>query len=259
MKKTVSGKNLDNKEVTVHVKSPNAKQLELAQLEYGKAFGQAVKNGCLLKREAGNVLRERGLWGDTQQKKLEELSGRIRENLEKLKSGKMKLWGEARPLALSISDDRREQMRLLQELNQLESTTAEGIATDCKMNYYCSACTYDDEGNRIYSNTEDFQDRLQKGEDITSKVYDEMTKIIYDFDPDYEKDLDENKFLKANKMIDDNYRYLNKDGKLTDRTGRLLNENGDYINEAGEIVDENGKPIKPEEKTDWDKLEFIPD
>lgn len=260
MKKEVVGKDADNKEIKVFVKSPNAKQMDLAQIEYGKAFGQAVTSGCLLKRQAGNVLRERGLWGDAQQKRLEELSNRIRENVEKLQSGKMKLWSEARPLALAISDDRREQMRLLGELNQLESTTAEGIATDARMNYFCSACVYDDEGNKIYSGVEEFQDRLQKGEDITAKVYDEMTKIIYDYDPDYEKELPENQFLKAHKMIDDGFRYLNKEGKITDRqTKRLLDENGNYINELGEVVDENGKPIKEEEKLDWGKVEFIED
>ena len=82
MKKEVVGKDADNKELKVFVKSPNAKQMDLAQIEYGKAFGSAVTNGCLLKRQAGNVLRERGLWGDSQQKRLEELSNRIRENVQ---------------------------------------------------------------------------------------------------------------------------------------------------------------------------------
>jgi len=52
---------------------------------------------------------------------------------------------------------------------------------------------------------------------------------MYGLDPNYEKNLEENKFLKEFKFVNDELRFINEDGHTVDSEGRLTNEEGRYI------------------------------
>ena len=52
---------------------------------------------------------------------------------------------------------------------------------------------------------------------------------MYGLDPNYENNLEENKFLKEFKFVDKDLRFINEDGHLTDSEGRLLSEDGRFI------------------------------
>ena len=53
--------------------------------------------------------------------------------------------------------------------------------------------------------------------------------MIYGLDPDYDKNLEENKFLKEFNFVDDELRFINDEGHLVDMDGRLINEDGRFI------------------------------
>ena len=53
--------------------------------------------------------------------------------------------------------------------------------------------------------------------------------MIYGLDPDYDKNLEENKFLKEFNFVDDSLRFINDDGHLVDMEGRLINEDGRFV------------------------------
>ena len=96
--------------------------------------------------------------------------------------------------------------------------------------------------------------------------------MLYDLDPNYDKNLPENKFLKDYKFVDKELRLVNDDGHLVDSEGRLINdegrfiaydddgeeyfidrdgsaltEGGDYVVEFEPFLDDSGDPVdKPE-------------
>jgi hypothetical protein len=53
--------------------------------------------------------------------------------------------------------------------------------------------------------------------------------MLYGLDPDYDKNLEENKFLKEFKFVDDDLRFINKGGHLVDIDGKLVDEDGRFI------------------------------
>ena len=53
--------------------------------------------------------------------------------------------------------------------------------------------------------------------------------MIYDLDPNYDKNLPENEFLREWRFVNDKLDFINKDGHTTDGEGRLVDENNRYI------------------------------
>ena len=56
-----------------------------------------------------------------------------------------------------------------------------------------------------------------------------LGNAMYGLDPNYEKNLEENKFLQEFKFVDSELRFINEDGHTVDSEGRLTNEEGRYI------------------------------
>ena len=53
--------------------------------------------------------------------------------------------------------------------------------------------------------------------------------MLYNLDPNYDKNLEENKFLKEFNFVDEELRLINDEGHLTDADGRLINDEGRFI------------------------------
>jgi len=53
--------------------------------------------------------------------------------------------------------------------------------------------------------------------------------MLYNLDPNYVNNLEENKFLKEFKFVNDDLKLIDKDGNLVDIDGRLINEDGRFI------------------------------
>ena len=61
------------------------------------------------------------------------------------------------------------------------------------------------------------------------KAASELAGMIYGLDPDYDKNLEENKFLKEFNFVNEELEFINEDGHTVDSEGRLINEDGRYI------------------------------
>ena len=57
----------------------------------------------------------------------------------------------------------------------------------------------------------------------------ELANMLYGLDPDYDNQLEENKFLKEFNFVNDDFKFINEDGHLVDSEGRLVNEDGRYV------------------------------
>lgn len=232
---------IDSKEIELCVVRPNVKQRQEGQKVYNKAFRDAVESGAILRAKVNSVMREQNLWDDNKEAEYKKLIEKINSNERKIKSGGIKL-SEAKDLALQMRKDRSELRTLTSERSSLDSNTAEGQADNAQFNYWVSACTvYSDTGKQYFNSYEDYLNR--DNDPVTGQAASSLALMLYNLDPDYEKKLPENDFLKKYKFVDEDLHLVDKQGRRVDSQGRLVNKDGRYINENGELIDIDGNKV----------------
>ena len=232
---------IDSKEIELCVVRPNVKQRQEGQKVYNKAFRDAVESGAILRAKVNSVMREQNLWDDTKEAQYKQLVEKINSSERKIKSGGIKL-SEAKEIALQMRKDRVELRSLTSERSGLDNNTAEGQADNAQFNYWVSACTvYSDTGKPYFNSYEDYVNR--DDDPVTGKAASSLALMLYNLDPDYEKKLPENEFLKKYKFVDDELHLVDKNGRRVDIEGRLVNKDGRYINESGELIDIDGNRV----------------
>ena len=232
---------IDNKEIELCVVRPNVKQRQEGQKVYNKAFRDAVESGAILRAKVNSVMREQNLWDDNKEAQYRKLLEKINQSERKIKSGGIKL-SEAKELALQMRRDRSELRTLTSERSSLDTNTAEGQADNAQFNYWVSACTvYSDTGKSYFNNYEDYINR--DDDPVTGQAASNLALMLYNLDPDYEKKLPENEFLKKYKFVDEALHLVDKQGRRIDSEGRLVNKDGRYINESGELIDIDGNRV----------------
>jgi hypothetical protein len=83
-----------------------------------------------------------------------------------------------------------------------------------------------------------------------------LAGIVSQYDPDFEKKLPENEFLKKYNYCDDKYRLIDADGNLIDGNGDRVDEDGNKLEKVekpvavGEFLDEDEAGVVPAESQD---------
>lgn len=232
---------VDGKKTEFLLKSPSFKDQREAQKVYNQAFSDAVKSGCIVRGRLDDLLKEQGLWDDQKEMKMNSIQQQLLDNEQTLAKGGISLQ-RARGVALEMRKLRDELRELISSRTNLDNNTAEGQADNARFNYLVSSClVYSDSKRPYFANYEEY---LNKASDpVALKAAQVLASRLYGLDDNYEKNLPENKFLTSYKFVDENLRFINKDGKFIDVDGRLVDENGRYINEKGEYVDKDGKLV----------------
>lgn len=231
------------------IRKPNYKQLTEAQLYSSKIFNDAVKSGCALRANLEDELKRRGVWSDDKSKELLEVTQKINDitkNLSKGNKGLYKKISEARKAAISVRQLRVQQLDLLTQMRKLDAYTAEGQAEQARFDCLVSLCVYDEEGNKVFNNVDDYLDKA--GEEWARECAKKFSEILYGNE---DTSLPEEKFLEKNKLVDESGRLINKEGKLVDEEFRLINQDGYLVNSEGDRVDINGETIE-ENFTDFE-------
>jgi CRISPR/Cas system-associated exonuclease Cas4 (RecB family) len=203
-------------------------------------FKRAVKSGAFLKEELETELRKRGIWDDDKQKTLESIHKEIREKLLALKKGGIKK-SEARKLSIDIRVLRGRMVILLSERNKYDDFTVESQVENKKFNYYVYACTFNEEGNRVFSSVEEYENKANTKMAIDAAV--NLSRITNGLDPDWQKKLPENKFLIDSGFANDNLELIDKDGHRITVDGKRIDSDYNYIKEVDGkevVVDEDG-------------------
>lgn len=235
---------IDGEEKDVAVIRPNPTENQAAMRIYNKTVAESLRDGCLLKDAMENYVREQGIWGDEQEAELKKVLEETNALESKLLSGKMKK-SEGRDIALKLRDLRVRLRVILAPKTDAESNTVQSHAEQAKLDYLVSVCTvYDDTGEKVFTSLEDYKERAESDEDWVWRCGAELSSIIYNLDPDYEKGLIENKFLKKFNFVDDKYRLVDEKGHLVARNGRKIDDEGFYVNDEGKRVDINGKLVE---------------
>ena len=258
MPKRIEVKSFDSEgnEKLVYVVSPSPAVTREAQMEYNRAFKDAIKSGALLKQKLQSVMEEQGVWDEKKQERYDTILASTMEKEAQLQTGGIKL-SEAKKIALEMRELRIEFRELIAERNSMDSNTAEGQADNARFSYLGYACLVDEEGNRVFSNFDHYQQ--SESEPFVIQAARELAQVLYGLDADYENNLTENQFLQEYDFVDEELRWIDKEGRYTDIDGRLIDEDGRYIDEEGNYVDREGRPMSEDGDYGVDFKPFLDD
>ena len=223
----VEGVDNDGNTVRVRVVAPTAEHFRDSQLIYNKAFRAALDSGALLRQKLTDYMRDQGIWDDEKEKKYEEISSNIRAKESILKGGGIRL-SEAKDIALELRQLRDDFRTLLAEKNALDSNSAEGLADNARFVELVRLCIVNpDTGVGLFPDQKAYD--AQADQPWVIEASGELANMLYGLDPDYDKNLEENKFLREFNFVNEDLRFINKDEHLVDVDGRLINEDGRFI------------------------------
>ena len=256
-KDLVVGLNAEGNTVRVVVKHPSPKDYRDAQLVYNKAFREALESGAMLKQKLQDYIVSQGIWDDKKQKEYENLVEQINSSEDMIKAGGFKL-GEAKQIALKLRELRGQFRALISERQSYDSVCAEGQADNARFNFLVTKCVFREDGvSKVWETAEAYDE--SGSEDWAIKAASKLAEIMYGLDADYDKKLEENKFLIKYKFAREDLRLVNKEGHLVDADGRLINEEGRFVayREDGTqyFVNRDGQEVSD---TGDKKIEFKP-
>jgi len=254
-KEIIKSEDSNGKAVTVAVVKPNSSKVKQAQLAYNKAFRAALESGALLRQKLDSYMREQEIWDDNKEKQYQDLIEKLNENEKTLAEGGIKL-SEGKEAAIEMRVNREEFRNLISERTAMDGNTAEGQADNARFNHLVYLSIVDEKtGKPFFENVEDYEEKA--GEPYSAAAAAELARMMYDLDPNYDKNLPENEFLSDYGFVNDDLRLIDKDGNLVDTEGRTVNEDGRLINEKGELIDKDGALLDEDYKYKVDTKPFL--
>lgn len=209
----------------------------------------------LLRQQLDDYLRDNGIWTDADQKKIDGLQRDIDNLLGQLKKGGQKL-SKGRELCIQIMDKRQEIVKVSAKRQMFDDVTIESAAENERLEYFVYSCTvHADSGENYWQSFEDMKN--DKSSDAYAQAYINVMKNIYGIDPEFEKKLPENKWLKKYSFINEQLEYVDrKTGEKVDKTGtpvkqleeevkqRIETLQGDIVEEEPFVDDDTNEPVK---------------
>lgn len=254
----------NGKEVLLSIKIPEYEDIEESDRVYAAKVSELIKESTnkrkiLLRRDLDKFLKDGGFWTDEDEKNIDGLQRDIDILLTKMKKGGSKL-SDGRKWAIQTMDKRREIVRIMDKKRLFDDSTVEAMAENEKNDYliYCST-VYVSNGDRYWMSFEDMKN------DKLSNTYRKASvaayEVFYNINPELEKNLPENKWLKRYGFIDDDLNYVDrKTKKIVDKNGQPVEEikkaiekqyenlQGDIIEDSPYIDDETNEPVVVEQK-----------
>jgi hypothetical protein len=213
--------------VKVLVKTPGASEFKDSQIAYNKAFREALDSGALLRQKLTDYMTKQGLWNEDKQNEYERKMEEISSMEDALKGGGIRL-SEAKEIAIQLKDRRVEFRELISERNSLDAASAEGQADNARFAALVRLCALNPDSNtKYFQNEKDYE--AQSSQPWVVAAAEKLGNILYGLDPNYENNLEENKFLKEFDFVNEELQYVNEDGHTIDSDGRLTNEDGRFI------------------------------
>ncbi len=151
-KRNYSFKNSDGEIMKLTVRRPNNKEIEDADIEYSKAFFNALKKGLPTRMVLSNILSASGAWTQENDNEIVEL-----ERQEALLSTKESKGREKKRTDEKLSEIEEKLRDLRRIRNSYFSHCAESVASDAQRDYLVFCTTYYTEsGESVWKNYEDF-------------------------------------------------------------------------------------------------------
>lgn len=205
-------------EKTYYVAKPTHIEEAKAKLQQSKTFSEAINAGACLKTNLSKILKDTNVWSEKDDLEIEDLSNKIRNNLNKLEDGGIDIM-EARKLAIETSSFRMKVVNKLSIFRENSSLTAEGQADDAYFDSLVSNCCFNEDGSKVFKSYEDYLNK--SNEDLSIKLAGELSDIIYG-NSEYVKDFPENKFLSEFGFLNNDLQYTNEDGEVVDQDYKAI-------------------------------------
>lgn len=242
---------VNDKEVKLAVVKPTQRDLDEAQKAYSRKYRDLAQGGVLLRAQAEKLVKDRELWGEKEQKELNDVRDKLVNAERKLAKGGMKK-SEGFDLAVQMIKDRNRLFELTLMRNPLDGETAESIAENYK--FYClvSMCTvYDNDRKAVFENVNDYLDKAT--EPYAIEAANKYASLANDL-TEFKASLPEYKFLKKYGFVNEKFQFVDADGRLVDEKKRHIDERGrlikwtakdkfDFIDTEGNLVDADGNYI----------------
>lgn len=240
---TLVTKDSNGEPKTIIIRKPNYSQSTEAQLYAATMFKKARESGMIVRDNLDKWLEEQNLWSKENKANVAKLEAEIEEKIEILEKKKkpdgtpVKL-SEARELAIEVSLARVRLRVLLHKKQSYDEFTVEGAVDNARFDYLVSLCLFDDNGKRIFQDVEDYYEN--KEEPYAMEAAAKFASIYLDIDEDWQKKLPENDFLLKYKFVNDDLRFINKDGQPVNMKGDLVEtqEAEKVVEDAAEFVDD---------------------
>ena len=225
--RVIEGLDKEGNTIKTLLRQPTAQDYRDSQVQYNETFRKALDSGALLRQKLTDYMKEQGLWDDEKQKDNDKYIQDISDREEALKGGGIRL-SDAKRIALELRDLRADFRDLLSEKNALDTNSAEGQADNARFSELIRVSMLDPATKNPRFPDQKAYD-TQADEPWVVEAAGELAGMIYGLDPDYDKNLEENKFLKEFKFVDEELRFIDNDGNFVDSEGRLVNEDGRFI------------------------------
>ena len=248
---------INGEERVVEVCKPTPKIDAEGNMASSKVFAKLVKEkdeegkpAYVLRSQLNTYLADIGIYSDDDINDINTFGERIKE-LEELLSKGGKKKSEGREAAIELRKLRYAMYTLLMRQTQFDKNTVEHFADNARMNYLVTKCICFEGGAPIWTSVDDYESDSYL-QDMLAEPIGVLAGMISQYDPEFENNLPENKFLKKYKFCDDKYRLINKDGHLVDTAGNLIDEDGNQVNKVvevesvGEFLDDEGDVVSPE-------------
>jgi len=238
--KTVTVTLDDGKEVKIKVVKPTNRLNSAAQRIGATVWTQCIQDGVMTKQELKSLMEKKKIWGkddDEKQKSLQQDIANLEQELYINKRKKMKL-SEAKDIAFKMQKKRIALRDHIARRIELEGNTAESLSDNAKFDFLVANCTLWENGNKVYNSLDTYQDSSDDNIAFTAAAT--LAEMLYAIDPEFEKGLPENRFLRAAGVVNENLEYVDKDGERTDRDGKTINDLGWFQDKEGNRVDKSG-------------------
>lgn len=242
-------KDSEGNSLELAVKRPDAAKSKTLQKVYNRAYKDALDSGALLRCKIEQIAREQNIWSDEKEADFKKLQKELLDNeIKLLKGGNAGLTkDDAFLIALRMKEIRNEMLLMRSEFNSLDANTAESQAMAEYFNYAVFLCTiYPETGEQYYKNYDEYVEDANSSSQIPLDAGRYLSFLLNNTDPDYEKNLVENKFLIKYGYVDEKLRLINKDGYLVDKNGRRIRDDGRFINDKNQLVDAEGNLVDEE-------------
>lgn len=243
----VTFKDDNGKEVTkkIRVDRPSNDVATKADRYRAKIWAECIRDGVMTKMQVEKMLAEQNVWGEQEQKEYVDLLQQIADAEKELFLGsegvKTRKLSEGKDLAIKIRGLRLSLRGLMAQKASLEDSTAEALADNARLDYLTSACTYYENGKKVYKSVEDYNSR--NADAVAFTAASKMAEMIYGLDRNFEQNLPENRWLKQFGLVNDDLHIIDDEKRTVDIEGRVVNELGQYVDDEGNVTDRLGNPL----------------
>lgn len=190
------------------LKKLNNKESYDLDIHYKAEYAKALREGCATIAEIDSMIKSRNLEDESHIKEKDALVDELLELEQKLNNEELSK-DEKFNAASELMLVRRKLLALNTRLQPMYEVTAEQAAQDARNRLMFIRCFINLDTNKPYFATQEEFNSAPDSEEI-GNAFKEFLFYIYNLDPNFEKDLPENKWLVEHEYLDENLQLIDK-------------------------------------------------